>query len=498
MWTYDISREFWSPVSFKSSVLPSPRSEFAHARYQDDFIIFGGIGDTELLSDIYIYNTRNREWEQVTSESDVVPSARRAACMAASDDFILIFGGIEATGYSNELWKFDWGTYSFTLLESERYLPGAAYSQCHIDRNSDNQKTFKVYTGETEGKTNISFIYEYNLAIDKWRTIQDWAIDPQIGRSKAAVFMINDTIISAGGIIMNFASFSTIFTLNVKSPEEPPAEVGSLPTNTFYGASIYYKNKIYIHGGGYSFGDLPLSSIVTNDLIVINLNEECEDSEGFCTDDCSKGTAFSSEGCDLCPMGSYSDIIGSKRCEPCEVGYFSDIMGAETSKTCKPCPYGYFNTSKGQSMCLICPNDSICSLNQSVQDNEEEIIRYTSIQPDLMDYKTETVNESSIIFYIVISMLLLILLVILLKFNKTRAFLTGIDMYSRNHNYELDVPIYIRKTLIGGVFTTAFVFAALAIIFTMFLSYAIDNIRETKALVPLAALEQQYDSVLFI
>jgi hypothetical protein len=30
----------------------------------------------------------------------------------------------------------------------------------------------------------------------------------------------------------------------------------------------------------------------------------------------------------------------------------------------------------------------------------------------------------------------------------------------------------------------------------MFLSYAIDNIRETKALVPLAALEQQYDGVI--
>jgi uncharacterized membrane protein YciS (DUF1049 family) len=91
---------------------------------------------------------------------------------------------------------------------------------------------------------------------------------------------------------------------------------------------------------------------------------------------------------------------------------------------------------------------------------------------------------------------MLIFIVLLLIFKKTQVCLKNIDMYSFKHNYGLDQPMYIRKTLIGGVFTTAFIFAALAITFIMFLSYAIDNIRETKALVPLAALEQQYDGVI--
>jgi hypothetical protein len=73
-----------------------------------------------------------------------------------------------------------------------------------------------------------------------------------------------------------------------------------------------------------------------------------------------------------------------------------------------------------------------------------------------------------------------------------------IDIFSQRHNYDIDQPMYIRKTLIGGIFTTAFIFASIAIIFSMFLSYAIDNIRETKALVPLAALEQKYDNVIYI
>jgi hypothetical protein len=49
MWFYDINEGDWSPVSFKSSVVPSPRSEFAHSRYQDGFIIFGGKVDIEYI-----------------------------------------------------------------------------------------------------------------------------------------------------------------------------------------------------------------------------------------------------------------------------------------------------------------------------------------------------------------------------------------------------------------------------------------------------------------
>jgi hypothetical protein len=138
MWSYDINKEEWSPISFQSSVVPSPRSDFAHVRNQDDFIIFGGKGDTEEFNDIYRYSTKDREGKEFSSVSDIVPSARRAACMAAADDFILIFGGLQVSMYSNELCKFDWGTKSYTLLESPNSPPKAAYSHCHIDKNSDD------------------------------------------------------------------------------------------------------------------------------------------------------------------------------------------------------------------------------------------------------------------------------------------------------------------------------------------------------------------------
>jgi hypothetical protein len=238
--------------------------------------------------------------------------------------------------------------------------------------------------------------------------------------------------------------------------------------------------------------------MVKNHLIVINLNDKCEGPDDFCISDCSKGTYHQKEGCKLCPKGSYSDKTDIESCSLCRAGYFSDIIGAETSKTCKPCPVGYFTNREGESMCLECPADGICSLAESSLYQTPSILPYYSVQPDLLDYKTDTVEENSSRFYIIISVISPVFIAILMSFPRARNFLKNKDIFYLRHNYEEDQPMYIRRTLIGGLFTTAFYFAAVGIIFSMILSYSIDNVLETKALVPLAALEQQYDRVFYI
>jgi hypothetical protein len=147
---------------------------------------------------------------------------------------------------------------------------------------------------------------------------------------------------------------------------------------------------------------------------------------------------------------------------------------------------------------MQCPEGSICSLDEAKPEYELDTSSTFSIQPDLLDYQSETVAENSRIFYIIISMILLLFTAFLLTCGKSYKFLKRIDIYSKKHNFEEGQPITVKKTLIGGMFTTIFIFAALGIIFNIFLSYAIDNIREIKALVPLAALEKQYDNVTII
>jgi hypothetical protein len=262
MWVYDINKEKWNSESSSSLVVPSPRSDFAHARYQNNFIIFGGAGDTELFNDIYIYNAADREWKSITVATSPYPSPRKAACMAVSDDFILIYGGIDSTGYNNELWKFDWSTQRYTLFDSSNSTPKVAFSQSHIESNSDNQLIFKVYLGETEGGGQHAYIYEYNLATNRWSSIYDIGVNYNIGRTRAAIFMINDAIITAGGSAWYSFSDDRISIHRTPLDKNDDNIVEYLPDYTYSAGSVYYKNKIYIHGGGYSFGDLSLSNMV--------------------------------------------------------------------------------------------------------------------------------------------------------------------------------------------------------------------------------------------
>jgi hypothetical protein len=496
MWTFDIREENWSSVPLKSSIVPSPRSEFAHARYQDSIIIYGGKGEQDLYNDLYLYNLVKNEWELVSTNPSPKPSARRAACLAASDDFFLIFGGVESSGYSNELWKFEWASNSYTLYDSRGAPPASAFSQCHIELNSNSEMIFKVYMGENDGESPIAFIYEYNLATNKWKAIQELSYDYRIARSKAATFMIKDNLIVGGGSLWNYWAREYIDILNISTGEVKRSSY--LPENIYYGASTYYKNKIYIHGGGDNFGALPLKNMVKNDLVVIELDKECDPHPNMCIFECSEGTYKESESCHSCPAGSYSYEIGSDSCLLCSAGYFSQVIGAETERACKPCPYGYFNDKEGQTMCLACPIGSMCSFNQVKPEIPNEIPKYTSTQPELLEYNTHTVVETSAYFNIAIGLILGILLVSILISSTNRNLIRKIDIYPLNHNYEENKAMYIRKTLIGGVFTIVFVFGALAVAFNMFLSYAIDNVRESKALVPLAALEQKYESVILI
>jgi len=90
------------------------------------------------------------------------------------------------------------------------------------------------------------------------------------------------------------------------------------------------------------------------------------------------------------------------------------------------------------------------------------------------------------------------IILLIISFVKTRRLVAKLDLYKLHHNYELNKQMIIRNTLIGGVSTIIFIGIAISIVFRTSFSIAVDNILETKALVPLVALERDFDSVIFI
>jgi hypothetical protein len=139
----------------------------------------------------------------------------------------------------------------------------------------------------------------------------------------------------------------------------------------------------------------------------------------------------------------------------------------------------------------------VCAIDNIQEEIITEMLKSDSIQPNILGYENEKVEEISMNFYISMIFLLCICVLTILSFSKTRNLVEKIDLYSLQHNYDDDRAIYIRKTLIGGIFTIVFIFGAIAVVFNMLLSYSLDNIRETKGLVPYFSVEQEYKDVIF-
>uniref|UniRef100_F1KPM5 Neurogenic locus notch protein 1 n=1 Tax=Ascaris suum TaxID=6253 RepID=F1KPM5_ASCSU len=71
-------------------------------------------------------------------------------------------------------------------------------------------------------------------------------------------------------------------------------------------------------------------------------------------ENCPSGFYVSQIGCQLCPVGTYSDRRGSKNCKQCPYGLSTVHLGSFSVKQCyEHCPPGYFSAS-GLAPCRAC------------------------------------------------------------------------------------------------------------------------------------------------
>jgi len=91
----------------------------------------------------------------------------------------------------------------------------------------------------------------------------------------------------------------------------------------------------------------------------------------FC-DNCYYGTYSNQTAnakCELCQPGAYQNYLGRSSCYPCSVGSYTNFSGNSTcsscsrgyyanvtgSRSCNPCPYFTYQPNFGASNCLNCP-----------------------------------------------------------------------------------------------------------------------------------------------
>jgi hypothetical protein len=140
-----------------------------------------------------------------------------------------------------------------------------------------------------------------------------------------------------------------------------------------------------------------------------------------------------------------------------------------------------------------------CSIaSECESENEENVKLFISVQPELYEKDDDILASSSFYFNICCGIASLILILFLISSHNSKKLLASLDLYSLNHNYEVGKAMYIRKTLLGGLFSIIFIFISLSLVFSSTITFILDNIVETQTLVPLVTIEQDYKNVISI
>lgn len=446
---------------------------------------------------MYTLNLRSKEWKLIEVKSTINPTPRYGACMESAGGYIFIYGGITDIGHTNELWMFDPGSSSYTLIKTIGDTPPeSARGSCKAYLNDNNEIIFETYMGETTNGAPISSVYRYYHSTRTWKQVRPFQHD-KFTRTAAPAYLMDDLLLVAGGREWEYVAHIDAFIIDVTETSQTALKSVYLPEFTYNAASVYYKNKLYIQGGAASFGYLPMHDIPKNQLIVIELDDKCDELPGFCEKTCSQGTYYTDNTCRSCPVGTFSDKIGSTECEECSIGHYSDTKGADSIRFCKPCDYGFYTREPGQSYCSICPSDRSCFENgiQKIPQISHEAI---SAQPELLESYEATVEQYTHYFNLILSISCSVIILTLLYFYRTRKIIKNLDLYSIQHNYEENDNMRIRKTFMGGVSSLVLVVVGLSVVFSMSINQGMNNILETKALVPLMSLENEYEYVIFI
>ena len=482
-WKYNEALNKWSEIQVEGTS-PSARMRHAADSFADNMLIWGGENESGLLNDIYIYNAFLKSWRAIEVSGTLIPSARKNLCVGLFKNQVFLYGGITEAGFSDELWKFEIGSQTYELIsKGEKGSPGPlADHYCKLEQNNGSIK-FYVMFGRKPTDEPLGSVYYFDIATSKWYEVFNNGYNYMRNRERASIAKIKNQVFVLGGTTWTLQAYDTFFSLNLDTlnyTDYPPLEEVS-----YSGASVYFRDSLFVHSGGSTYGGslrtfIPVNSFKRFDLSTLENKTLC-----------SPGTFRTQEKCSICPIGTFASDYESSYCTQCEPGTYNPYTGATSIYQCKPCPYGSFSSRPGSPRCYNCPFGDFCYVGSDKIYNKEIKSAYNSIQPDVLELIDEenSVLNQILIFSVVLALILLVSFLIFRR--NLGSFVKKLDLYDQSHNYKLNKPMYLRKTVCGGLFSIVFIILAIWVITESFVIYFEENIQKTVSLVPFVLLENE-------
>lgn len=422
---------------------------------------------------------------EVQPVSDIIPSPRIGACMTSMNNYLFLFGGLTSQGLNSELWAYNISQNKYELFPSLYVQPPAsAYSSCHAEYEEGSIVIY-VYFGRTYGDTPLSCIYKYNLGTKTWVEVRKNTYEVTLSRTRSIIIKFNEKLLIIAGEQWSTRVLNDIVEMNYKTGEYK--KVGNLPFGIYNSAGVYFKDKVYIFGGGSSFGLTLLINSTRNLFLEISMNKECGDN---CNWPCSLGSYRTEFGCQTCPQGYYSNSLGDDFL-PCPEGTYGNTKGADSIRQCYPCPEKTFNDIQGSPFCKICSETYVClagSITHSIKRFSSNGL--TSSQPKAYK-RLEGIDDQVAGIQYGGGFICLFILILFLLVTRLRNKLDRLDMFDESHNYDPEQCMRLRSTKIGGAFTIIYIFIILTYVAASALIFALDNIEEIKNLVPSIIYEDE-------
>ena len=533
---------------------PSARSSYGCAAEGDIMIIWGGESDSGYLNDMYMYEAASNKWESI-QPTGTIPTARKGVCIVLNLPVVYIFGGSTSSGVVRELWEYNTATNVYTQLYGNNDIYNevvpdqVSYPTCYFSNNS-----IIVMFGVGSSDTPMGSVYSYSLETKKWSSLYT-ADTIEFKKSLAVTLFKNNTIIVLGGEEWSTDPYKTCFTINLET--KTGTIVAELPFYFYAGGFVIYNSVLYIHGGGSVIGNTMRTSVPMYSFHKINITSLSNRISLFCSPGsygdssncflCPPGyysESFNQNRCTPCEPGYYNSIKGAssvRQCYPCGEGTYSDTNGSSNCYDCptgKFCPVGSTNynndhyvlesisnqpisfkadsLSEKQNILYICVGTVFFSLilfmllrknnksgNSKIEKNhiksnskyvvhepleshqEGEVLEdinssIAKIDVSEEDYNKDLLDEDKTSKP---------------KKKKSKDVFKKIDIYRNMHNYELNHPMYLKKTTLGGVFTVFFILTAILIISLSSFQYSLNNVSESKTLLPLVILEKMYPKI---
>jgi Galactose oxidase, central domain/Tyrosine-protein kinase ephrin type A/B receptor-like len=484
IWTYDPDKDLWTQLKI-SGILPEPRAYASCISLSGNLLLQGGKGDS-ISTKQYFFNYKSKVWGVINMSGGSYAN-RYGSCIASTESAIYIISGQISDEFTSDILVYDILTGSLSLAQNTGSIKielayhscwersGAIYVASGQDANTKpNFYIYKLFFNRLQNS-----VYKYRVSIVK-------SLTSAIGSKTSAIITGNYAVLVSGSE-WNTVIFPSIFFINLDSYQITRLNLTGIYAYS-YGASLY-KNSIYVFGGGDH-----RNLMVNPDGAVNNLYKITTDHNDPIQFECSSGT--NGTNCSFCSEGYYDS--GNNTCIACPQGTYSNVVGATSIFQCAYCAKGTYNDIIGNFYCKECSINQVCPIGSSSGLDYYDYPQSSTQQPDSYQSNTNYVNSIySIIQYIGISGCFVVMLFIAL-FHKLRQSIKKIDIFTDKHEVKLKKPIISKKTSIGGFFSILFVFIIIITISPLILTYFLDNITETKNLVPSIIYDQAISSDNFI